>query len=188
MPRPHELEKRILDQMAYIINLNPYAISLSPRSHSLFLAIDHVRRAAHSLCWPTASVRHPIFVCHAYYTQYPYLYAMCIITEASTRYDMLITLYFSIIPYPYAVHPISVCRASHIRMPCIPYPYANMAASHCHICCYASRKSLKSENRENSFYTREVLAAAFWEKINQSKKSVPRPYRLYPRIGILLYL
>jgi hypothetical protein len=35
------------------------------------------------------------------------------------------------IPYPYTMHPISVCHMSHIRIPCIPYLYAVTSASLC---------------------------------------------------------
>src|SRR4030095_3006993 len=62
----------------------------------------------------------------------PYLYAMFITPDASTPYDMLVTLYFSSLPYLYAMHPISVCHASHICMPCISYLYAMHPISVCH--------------------------------------------------------
>src|SRR5215475_1976652 len=98
----------------------------------------------------------------------PYLYAMFITHDASTPYDILITLYFSSLPYPYAKPPISVCQASHIRMPSLPYPYAKPPISVCHyvrkllyfmaFCQWKIFKTLKIY--ENGFYTRETLAAA----------------------------
>jgi hypothetical protein len=102
----------------------------------------------------------------------PYLYAMFITPDASTPYDMLVTLYFSSLPYLYAMHPISVCHASHICMPCIPYLYAMHPISVCHyirkllsfmaFCHWKIFKNLKIY--ENGFYAREVLAAAFFGK------------------------
>ena len=69
----------------------------------------------------------------------PYLYAMFITPDASTPYDMLVTLYFSSLPYLYAKSPylyakspISVCQVSHICMPSLPYLYAKSPISVCH--------------------------------------------------------
>jgi hypothetical protein len=63
---------------------------------------------------------------------------------------MLVTLYFSSLPYLYAKSPISVCHYIH-------KPLSFMA-----FCNWKIFKTLKIY--ENGFYAREVLAAAFFGK------------------------
>src|SRR5215831_988169 len=60
----------------------------------------------------------PISLCHCL----PYSYAIGKILD------------FSILPYLYAVPPISLCRSSHISMPFLPYLYAVPPISLCHTC------------------------------------------------------
>src|SRR4029434_232381 len=71
----------------------------------------------------------PISLCHCL----PYSYAIGKILD------------FSILPYLYAVppislccssgiSPISLCQSSHISMPILPYLYANPPISLCHTC------------------------------------------------------
>ena len=155
MPRLHELAKRILDQMAYMINSNPYAISLSPWPHSRFLTIGNARRErrityAGLPCVPLIPYPYAMLTT----LDAPYPYAMLTTLDASTPYDMLVTLYFSSLPYLYAKSPISVCH------------YVRKLLSFMAFCHWKIFKTLKIY--ENGFYARARFSPPLFLGKNKS--------------------